>query len=55
MGDFNAKIGKGKQGKVVGPHKLGERSDRGEIFVKFCINNKLIVCNTWFEQRENSK
>ena len=29
MGDFNAKIGKGKQGEVVGPHGLGERNERG--------------------------
>ena len=55
MGDFNAKIGKGKQGEVVGPHGLGERNERGERLVEFCISNNLIVCNTWFERRENSK
>ena len=55
MGDFNAKIGKGKQDEVVGPHGLGKRNDSGEPVVGFCIKHKLIVCNTWFEQRENSK
>ena len=44
MGDFNAKIGKGKQGEVVGSHGLGERNERGERLVEFCMNNKLIVC-----------
>ena len=55
MGDFNAKIGKGKQGEVVVPHGLGERNERGERLVEFCICNNLIVCNSWFEQKENSK
>ena len=55
MADFNAKIGKGKQGEVVGPHGLDKRKDRGERLTEFCIRNKLIVCNPWFEQRENSK
>ena len=52
MGDFN---GKGKQGEVVGPHGLGETNERGERLVEFCISNNLIVCITWFEQRENLK
>ena len=55
MGDFNAKIGKGKQDEVVGPHGLGKRNDRGERLVEFCIKHKLVICNTWFEQRENAK
>ena len=55
MGDFNAKIGKGEQGEVVGTRGLGERNERGERLVEFCISNNLIVCNSWFEQKENSK
>ena len=55
MGDFNAKIGKVKQDEVLGPHGLGERNERGERLAEFCISNDLIVCNSWFEQRENSK
>ena len=34
-GDFNAKIGKGKQGEVVGLHGLGERNEKGERLVEF--------------------
>ena len=55
MWDFNVKIGKGKQDEVVGPHGLGKRNERGERLVEVCISNDLIACNTWFEQRENSK
>ena len=29
--------------------------DRRERFIELCISNKLIVCNTWFKHRENSK
>ena len=29
--------------------------ERGERLVEFCISNNLILCSTWFEQRENSK
>ena len=53
MGDFNAKIGKRKQGEVVGPHGLGERNERGERLIEFCISHSLMVCNTWFKQKEN--
>lgn len=30
LGDFNAKIGKGRSGNYVGPHGLGDRNDNGE-------------------------
>ena len=35
MGDFNAKVGEGKEGRTGGPHGLGERND-------------LFILNTWF-------
>ena len=31
MGDFNAKIGEGRQNQTVGPHGLGTRNERGEL------------------------
>ena len=49
MGDFNAKIGKGREGDIVGNFGLGMRNERGDRLVEFCEANKLIIGNTWFE------
>jgi len=43
MGDFNAKIGKGREEHHVGPHGLGERNDRGETLSMFAAEHNLIV------------
>lgn len=48
MGDLNAKIGQGRVGRVVGPFGLGERNERGERFVEWCLERGQIVLNTWF-------
>lgn len=39
MGDYNAKIGKGRVGKNVGDHGLGDRT------VQFAHENNMIVAN----------
>ena len=39
----------------MGLHDLGKRNDREERLAEFCIKHKLVICNTWFEQRENAK
>ena len=54
MGDFNAKIGKGiqleEESNVIGNYGLGERNERGNLLVEFCIGNNLFVSNTLFYQ-----
>uniref|UniRef100_A0A8D8T3N0 Craniofacial development protein 2 n=1 Tax=Cacopsylla melanoneura TaxID=428564 RepID=A0A8D8T3N0_9HEMI len=50
MGDFNAKVGKGKSGKHIGEFGLGERNDRGELLCTFAVEHDLIVTNTFFQQ-----
>ena len=54
VGDFNAKIGKGIQHEeevqVIGQHGLGERNERGNLLVDFCIENNMSVANTMFSQ-----
>ena len=49
LGDFNAKVSSGKQGKTVGPHGLGTRNERIERLVDWCEEKKLVITNTWFE------
>lgn len=36
MGDWNAKIGKGRAGDIIGPHGLGKRNERGELCELVC-------------------
>ena len=49
MGDMNAKVGSLAIGNIVGKFGLGERNERGERMIQFCTENKLTICNTWFQ------
>lgn len=49
MGDFNAKVGEGKDMDVVGEFGLGVRNDRGDRMVQFCQENYMTVMNTYFK------
>src|SRR5215469_3954380 len=48
MGDLNAKVGNERFDEVVGPWGLGNRNDRGERWIEWCMENKQIIGNTWF-------
>ncbi|RUS89973.1 hypothetical protein EGW08_002240 [Elysia chlorotica] len=50
MGDFNAKVGKGKEGDTVGNYGLGERNERGQRLIHFCVENDLMIANTFFQK-----
>uniref|UniRef100_A0A8D8PQH9 Craniofacial development protein 2 n=1 Tax=Cacopsylla melanoneura TaxID=428564 RepID=A0A8D8PQH9_9HEMI len=50
MGDFNAKIGKGKSDRHIGEYGLGERNDRGDMLNNFAGEHNMIVTNTFFKQ-----
>ena len=50
MGDFNAKVGEGREENVVGLHGLGI----SHIYINICTNN-LIMGNTWFQQPTKRK
>ncbi|XP_060530044.1 craniofacial development protein 2-like [Cylas formicarius] len=49
MGDFNAKIGRGRVDSVVGDFGLGDRNKRGDTLVQFCQEERLVVANTWYK------
>ncbi|XP_030753190.1 craniofacial development protein 2-like [Sitophilus oryzae] len=49
LGDFNAKVGKGKSEDVVGDYGTGERKERGDTLIQFCQEENFFICNTWFK------
>ena len=49
MGDFNAKVGAGAVGNVVGNFGLGDRNNRGDRLVQFCTEQQLSIVNTFFK------
>lgn len=51
MGDFNAKVGHGKQGNTVGNFGLGNRNEAGDRLVEFCTTNQLLITNTQHHKR----
>ena len=48
MGDLNAKVGKGGFEETVGPYGLGERNERGDKWVEWCVENEQVILNTWY-------
>ena len=46
MGDFNGKVGMGKDDDIVGPYGLGERNENGQYLTDFCRRHDLFVTNT---------
>ena len=54
-GDFNAKIGEGKDGDVVGPFGLGQRNTNGRKLCEFAKQFKVFLTKTWFEQKPSTR
>ena len=56
IGDFNAKVGSAQLGETfVGKHGLGNRNDRGQALVDFCVANSCLLSVADFKSgiREN--
>ena len=48
LGDLNAKVGGGRFGEIVGPYGMGERNERGDKWVEWCVESEQVILNTWF-------
>ena len=46
IGDLNAKVGSGTDGRTVGPHGTGERNKHGEKWVHWCDSKTIVIMNT---------
>lgn len=57
MGDFNSRVGKKDDiyKTVVGMHGETVRNNNGERMLDFCIINRLIITNTFFEHKDIHK
>ena len=55
IGDWNAVVGEGREGKEIGEFGLGKRNDRGQALVDFCKRSKMMVTNTWFEHEKRRR
>lgn len=49
LGDFNAKVGKGRNDKYIGEYGLGTRNERGDRLVQFCQEEEMIITNTFYK------
>ena len=49
MGDLNAKVGRERDGRAVGPFGLGQRNEKICRLVEWCTANRFVIMNTWFE------
>ena len=52
LGDWNAKVGREATQSVTGGFGLGERNDRGEYLIDFCVFNNLAIMNTFFKMHD---
>ncbi|XP_030754464.1 uncharacterized protein LOC115881196 [Sitophilus oryzae] len=49
LGDFNSIVGSGSVEGVTGAFGLGDRNERGEMLVQFCLEEDLVIKKTFYK------
>src|SRR5437867_3684120 len=52
MGDFNAKVGEGAEGRTVGKFGLEIRNESGDKLIDLSKTNNMVITNTQFKQHK---
>ena len=52
LGDWNAKVGSEETPGVTGKFDLGVRNEAGQRLIEFCLENALVITNTFFQQHK---
>ena len=55
MGDLNATVGEGRDGKIVGNFRRGVRNERGQRFVEWCTSYNQVITNTWYKHHRRRR
>ena len=57
IGDLNGRVGRKdqKSQEAIGMHGEDTKNNNGERLIQFCIENQLIICNTFFEHKNIHK
>ena len=57
MGDFNSQVGQRRMGEenTIGKYTYGERNEKGDKLIQFCMENELKVINTMFKKRKGRR
>ena len=52
IGDWNAKVGIQEIPGVTGEFGLGVQNEAGQRLIEFCLENRLVIANTLFQQHK---